>query len=157
MNISRSLRKIVTTSSLALVAIVGFGAGASHAAPEQEWPTNQEVSGRIVDAKTNAPLAGKKVVVYSYVTDSYASTRTDENGKFVFRGLTGDEFAVAMTGDRTHCAGVYLYDFWGAPNLDGFFTMHDWVTFSARNLGTIGAFRQGAPQCGIPTGYHPFI
>jgi len=157
MNVSRSLRKVIMTCSLSLVAFAGFGAGASHAAPQQDWPTDQEVSGRIVDAKTNVPLAGKKVVVYSYVTDSYAATRTDENGKFVFRRLTGDEFAVAMTGDRIHCAGTYLYDFWGTPNLDGFFTMRDWVTFSARDLGTIGAFRQGAPQCGRPNGYNLFI
>jgi hypothetical protein len=157
MNITRKITTFLTAGLVGLVAFVGLGAGVSHAAPVDWMPTDQVVSGRVVDAVTHKALAGKKIVVYSYATGDYKVTRTNKYGRFEFDTLTGDEFAVAMVGDSTHCAGIAAPDFWNRTALDYHFTLHTWATFSARDLGLIGAFTVGSGGCGTIQGQNPFF
>ena len=112
-------------------------AGAAQAAPE--WPTDQTMTARIVDARTLAPLAGVRVGVYSMATDELHIGITDAAGKVVVEGMVGDEFEVMVRSTRTHCGGYA----WGDhadhhPALDGFITTRDWNSWTASDLGTLG-------------------
>lgn len=157
MNITRKITKFLAVGLIGMTAFVSLGAGTSHAAPQVEWPTDQVVSGRVVDALTFKPLGDKRIVVYSYATRTYEVTRTDRYGKFVVSDLTGDEFAVAMVGDRVHCSGIALPNFDETSALDYSFTLNDWSTFSAGHLGLMGAHRVGSSSCGGNPGVNPFF
>ena len=55
--------------------------------------TASAISGRVVDAQTNNPLAGVKVTAYRIgFTQVQASAMTDSQGQFTLNGLTGGDY-----------------------------------------------------------------
>lgn len=54
---------------------------------------NSAVSGRVVDARNNNPLAGVKVTAYRIgFTVAQATAMTDAQGQFTLNGLTGGDY-----------------------------------------------------------------
>src|SRR6056300_1763827 len=80
-------------ASLALAGTFGIGSTAS-AAPE--YPADQTLFVRLVDARSAEPIPGAKVSVYSYVTGETAFTTSDRYGRVKVSSLYGDEFAVKV-------------------------------------------------------------
>ncbi|HNJ98605.1 MAG TPA: carboxypeptidase-like regulatory domain-containing protein [Ilumatobacteraceae bacterium] len=127
----------LTAAALACAALsIGATAADTSAAARV-----QVMSGRIVDAKSLAPVAGLQVVIRSVPSGRVWTATTDNRGYFSASGLLLDEFEVYVRPSLTYCGG-YVWDDWGDvfPALDARLSNVDWNSWSAENLGTIGAY-----------------
>lgn len=141
-----------------LATIIAGSAGAfalavaplqASAKPMTQAPTT--ITGRLVDARTRQPLAGVRVMSYSYADGSRAIGVSDAGGHFSLNRVNGDEFAVYVARSERHCGGtVKVLGIAGAP-LDAIATRQENAnTFTAGDRGTIGVYRHGSSHCPQP-------
>ena len=123
----------------ATLAVVG-GLSVSHtASAAPEYPSDQTLTVKLVDARSLMPIAGAKVAVYSYVSGEVHYAQSNRRGWVKVSGLDGDEFAVKVRGTEEHCGGQLIgdpFDRW--VDLDMLVSPDDGATFSARHLGVAG-------------------
>ena len=145
-NSAHTIRRFFATALAGSAVALAFAAGPVHAAGKTT-PT-QSITGRLVDVRTRQPLAGVRVMSYSFANGSRTVTTSDANGRFSLNRLQGDEFEVKVLQSARHCAGtVKVLGLPGAP-LDAITTRREFAnTFSAGDRGTIGVARYGSNHC----------
>ena len=128
----------LTAAALACATLT-IGATASvHAAPSGRVQT---MTGRIVDAKSLRGIAGLQVVVHSVPSGQEWVVVTDRNGYFSASGILLDEFDVYVRPSLSYCGGHVAVDYFNLfPALDAFLSNVDWNSWSAEDLGTVGAY-----------------
>lgn len=138
MNTTHTLRRLTATALACAALAVGAATTSASAAPVARA---QVMSGRIVDAKSLAPLRGLQVVIRSVPSGKVWTATTDNRGYFTASGLLLDEFEVYVRPNLTYCGG-YVWDDWANafPALDARLSNVDWNSWSAEDLGTIGAY-----------------
>jgi hypothetical protein len=133
-------------ASLALAGTFGIGSTAS-AAPE--YPADQTLTVRLVDAESVHPIAGAKVSIYNYVTGESIVVKSDKKGWVKVDSLYGDEFAVHVRNTQWHCGGqVFTDHFDRFEHANLFVNQRDGNSFSAGHLGVAAmSLRSASGTC----------
>lgn len=120
-------------AALALAGTLSFGVAAS-AAPD--YPSDQTLTVKLVDAESVHPIAGAKVAVHNYVTGETILVKSDKKGWVKVDSLYGDEFAVFVRDTRWHCGGQVMVDHFDRfEHANLFVNPEDGNSFSAGELG----------------------
>ena len=112
----RTLTRILLGCALCMVLPLAFAA-------DEDRYISYTVSGKLVEAKSGAPLAGATIEFVSTAARGGSKTAlTDDQGEFVVRGLGDGLHAVAVrTADGQEIRGLYAKKVPGSDTVEIFF------------------------------------